>query len=464
MPLHRSLIAVLLLFTTSVFAKEPPIPGRAEQAFNRWLAAYNAGSHDELQAFISNYSAGGSAQRYLEIKDDFGHFKVLEVRLRTPDKVEVILASEVNDSSLLATVIINPDDPGKVDTLQLEGVETPDAYKPPRMPMSVLLAEGRARLDSLVAADQLSGAFLLAKQGEILMQWQGGPADRAQSLPVTATTKFRLASLNKMFTAIAVLQLAEAGKLSLDDTIGTHLKNYPNPTVADAVSVRQLLNHTSGLGDIFGEKFQAHAQTLKTLEDYVPLFGADPPESAAGSEDGYSNYGYILLGLIIEAVSGQSYYDYVEQHIHRRAGMEATASEPESTPVAGRAIAYSKVDGRWRQETKTLPWRGTSAGGGYSTVGDLLKFAEALRTGKLLSEKGVQAATTAQNHKGWYGYGFMVGGQDRQRRYGHEGGAPGANAALFVLPGNAYVVIGLSNVDPAAMEHVVHFVVNRLPL
>lgn len=464
MPLYRSLIAALLLFSSSVFAHEPPAPGRAEQAFNRWLAAYNAGSRDDLQAFISRYSSTGNAERYLEIKEDFGRFKVLQVRLRTPEKVEVILAPEVNDSSLLATLIINPDDPDKLDKLQLEGVETPEAYRPQRMSIGALLAAGRERLDSLAAADQLSGAFLLAEEGRILMQWQGGPADRANSLPVEATTKFRLASLNKMFTAIAVLQLAEAGKLSLDDSIGVHLKNYPNPAVADAVSVRQLLNHTSGLGDIFGEKFEAHVQTLKTLDDYVQLFSADPLASAAGTEDGYSNYGYILLGLIIEAVSGQSYYDYVEQHIYRLAGLDATGSEPESSPVAGRAVAYSKVDGQWRQETKTLPWRGTSAGGGYSTVADLLKFSEALRTGKLLSEQWLQAATTAQNHKGWYGYGFMVSGKGPQRRYGHEGGAPGANTALVVLPDKAYVIVGLSNVDPAAMENVVNFFANRLPL
>lgn len=464
MPLYRLLIAALLLISSSVCAQEPPAPGRAEQAFNTWLAAYNAGSGEELQAFINAYQSTGSAERYLEIKADFGRFKVLEVRLRTPEKVEVILAPGANDSSLLATVIMSPDDLGKVDTLQLEGVETPDAYKPQRMPINALLAEGRERLDALAAADQLSGAFLLAEDGKILMQWHGGQADRAKSLAVEATTKFRLASLNKMFTAIAVLQLADAGKLSLDDSIRKHLPNYPDPAVADAVSVRQLLNHTSGLGDIFGEKFEANVQTLKTLEDYVQLFGGDAPESAAGSEDGYSNYGYILLGLIIESVSGQSYYDYVEQHIYRVAGMDSSGSEPESSPVAGRSLADRKVDGQWQQETKTLPWRGTSAGGGYSTVADLLKFAEALRTGKLLSDSWLQAATSAQNHKGWYGYGFMVSGSGQERRYGHEGGAPGANAALVVLPGKGYVIVGLSNVDPAAMENVVNFFANRLPL
>jgi CubicO group peptidase (beta-lactamase class C family) len=177
---------------------------------------------------------------------------------------------------------------------------------------------------------------------------------------------------------VGILQLAEAGRLSLDDTVASHLEDYPNQAVAAAVTIRQLLNHTSGLGEIFDDAFETRKASLKTL--------------------------------------------------------------------------------------RILPLRGTSAGGGYSTARDLLRFAEALRAGRLIPAAAVQAATSPQNTKGWYGYGFMVSGEDEQRQYGHEGGAPGANAALIVLPSQGYVVIGLSNVDPDAMENVVSFVGNRLPL
>lgn len=296
------------------------------------------------------------------------------------------------------------------------------------------------------------------------MNWHGGAADRLHGLAIDEATRFRLGSLNKMFTAVAILQLQEAGRLSLDDRIGVHLDNYPNQEVANTVSIRQLLNHTSGLGDIFGEEFERRSQSIRTLSDYWNLASAAPLGSPPGSEDGYSNYGYILLGSIIEAVSGQSYYDYVDEHIHRVAGMDSTGSEPESTPMRGRALAYSKVDGKWVHETRTLPWCGTSAGGGYSTVGDLVKFAQALRGGKLISHASLALATSPQNNKGWYGYGFMVSGQGAERQYGHEGGAPGANAVLVVLPAAGYVVVGLSNVDPGAMENAVNFIVHRLPL
>jgi len=464
MRLKSFAVAVLLGFSTAAAAKQPLPDADAEQVFNLWLAAYNSGERDALQTFLVDYKVGQEAQRFLDIRQSLGTFRLLGVKSSTADSAQLILLSEMTDRGVLATLDLDPADRFDVTKLQLEGTDLPDEFKPQRMPLNQVLAAGKARLDAARAADSLSGALLVAKNGKVLLAWHGGAADRERAVGVDETTRFRLASLNKMFTAVAILQLREAGKLSLDDTIAAHLHNYPNPQVARAISIRQLLNHTSGLGDVFGEEFEKRSQSLRTLNDYWGMASAEPPSSTPGSEDGYSNYGYILLGSIIEAVSGQSYYDYVDQHIFRVAGMSATGSVPESVAVAGRAVAYAKRDGKWVQESKTLPWRGTSAGGGYSTVGDMLKFAEALRAGRLISPESLGLATAPQNNKGWYGYGFMVSGQGAERQYGHEGGAPGANTSLVILPESGYVVIGLSNVDPGAMENVVNFIVHRLPL
>ena len=457
-------VALLLGFSTVAAAKQASVDAHAQQVFDLWLAAYNSGERDALQAFLADYKVGQDAQRFLDIRQSLGTFKLVGVKSSTEDNAQLMLLSEMTDRGVLATLDLDPADRFDVTKLQLEGMDLPDEFKPQRMRLAQVLAAGKTRLDAARAADTLSGALAVAKDGKLLMSWHGGTADREHAIGVDETTRFRLASLNKMFTTVSILQLQEAGKLSLDDKIALHLKNYPNQQIAEAVSIRQLLNHTSGLGDVFGEEFEKRSQSLRTLNDYWSLASATPLGSTPGSEDGYSNYGYILLGSIIEAVSGQSYYDYVDQHIYRVAGMSATGSEPESTAVPGRAVAYTKVDGKWAQETKTLPWRGTSAGGGYSTVGDMLKFAEALRAGRLISPASLALATAPQNNKGWYGYGFMVSGQGAQRQYGHEGGAPGANASLVVLPEQGYVVVGLSNVDPGAMENVVNFIVNRLPL
>ncbi|MGE8244997.1 MAG: serine hydrolase [Stenotrophomonas maltophilia] len=460
----RTLVVALLLFSATTWAKPPAEPVQAEQIFTRWLAAYNTGDSQELQAVLSTYGIDHTAQRYLDIRETFGPFDVLTRTLDTPDAIAAIVRGTSSDRGVLITVAIDPANRPRLKTLQLEGVEIADAFKPKRLEMPALLAQSRARLDDLQAQGKLSGSFLLAKDGTVLMAWQGGMADREQGVPVDAATKFRLASLNKMFTAVAILQLAEAGKLSLDDTIARHLKGYPNQAVATAVTIRQLLNHTSGLGEIFDEAFETRKASLKTLSDYWGVYGTAAPAFTPGTQDQYSNYGYILLGSIIEAASGHSYDAYVEQHILDPAGMASTGSAPEATLVPGRAVPYTLSDGQWVRETKTLPLRGTSAGGGYSTADDLLRFAEALRSGRLIPPAALQAATSPQNTKGWYGYGFMVSGEGGQRQYGHEGGAPGANAALIVLPSQGYVVIGLSNVDPDAMENVVNFVGNRLLL
>jgi len=230
------------------------------------------------------------------------------------------------------------------------------------------------------------------------------------------------------------------------------------------VTIRQLLNHTSGLGDFFGDDFEHYAASLRTHDDYVQRFARDRPQFAAGSQDGYSNYGFIVLARIIEVVSGQTYYRYVNDHILRAAGMTATGFEPESVHVPHRAPGYTRVKGQWLSETRSLPWRGTAAGGGYSTVGDLLKFAEALRAGTLVSPAWLQQATHPQNNKGWYGYGFMVQGEGRQRQFGHEGGAPGSNSAIVVMPEQGYVLIGLANVDPDAIGNVINYIARRVPL
>jgi len=191
--------------------------------------------------------------------------------------------------------------------------------------------------------------------------------------------------MNKMFTATGVLQLAQAGHLKLTDPIGKYLTDYPNKDLAAKVTIPHLLTHTGGTGDIFGPEFDKNRLTLKTLADYVTLYGKRAPEFEPGARFAYSNYGFILLGVLIEKVSGVSYYDYVHSHVFQPAGMTRTDSLPEVEKVEGRAVGYMYKDDKWKPNNDTLPVRGTSAGGGYSTVGDLTAFANAIMEHKLLN-------------------------------------------------------------------------------
>jgi D-alanyl-D-alanine carboxypeptidase len=301
---------------------------------------------------------------------------------------------------------------------------------------------------------------LVARNGKVLLEKIAGKADRGANTPVTADTRFRIGSMNKMFTSVATLQLVEAGKLSLDVPIGKHLTDYPNQEIASKVTIRHLLTHTGGTGDIFGPDFTKNRLTLREHGDYVKLYGARGPTHAPGADSKYSNYGFVLLGAIIERVTGMPYYDAVRKNVFQRAGMTGTDSLPENEAVPNRSLGYMRRDGQWVSNVDTLPWRGTAAGGGYSTARDLLRFAQALEAGSLISKKTLAEATTM---KEGYGYGLAGRGDGAERWYGHGGGAPGMNGELRIYPQLGYILVGLANLDPPAASRPVEFFSLRMP-
>jgi D-alanyl-D-alanine carboxypeptidase len=353
------------------------------------------------------------------------------------------------------------------DTIEI--LETPEASTAlelvlHRMSQSDALAALVAQADKRLAADEFSGAVLIALDGKVLLERAWGLADREAGTPNSTATKFRIGSMNKMFTSIATLQLVDAGKLALDEPIGTYLPDYPNEAIRSRVSVRHLLSHTGGTGDIFGPQFEANRLELRDHADYVALYGSRGPLFEPGSRFEYSNYGFVLLGAVIEAVTGRPYYDVVRENVFGPAGMTATDSLPESERVPDRSAGYTRQSaaGRWLPNIDTLPWRGTSAGGGYSTVGDLMRFGEALRSGKLISAASLAEATRPQSAEP-YGFGLQIRGEASLRNYGHGGGAPGMNGDLRIYPELGYVVVSLSNLDPPAASDLVEYFTARMP-
>lgn len=334
-----------------------------------------------------------------------------------------------------------------------------------------LIGALRARLQHAAKNGGFSGTVLLAKNGAPVFEQAYGMANRAGRIPNTLDTKFRIGSMNKMFTAVAILQLVQAGRMVLSDPIGKYIPDYPNHDVATKVTIEELLTHTGGTGDFFGPQFDAHRLQLRTLDDYVRLFGSRAPAFTPGSKFEYSNYGFILLGVAIERVSGESYYDYVRTHVYEPARMTSTGSDPEDVPVANRSVGYTTDKGKTVANTDTLPYRGTSAGGGYSTVGDLLGFANALQAHVLLNPEYTAMLTTGrvrmpampdENRKYAFGFGDQL--QNGIRCFGHDGGAPGMNGALDICPVPGYTFVALANVDPPAADDLADFAVDNMPL
>ncbi len=319
-----------------------------------------------------------------------------------------------------------------------------------------------AHAKRLAVEGEFSGALLVAKDGHVLFRRAYGLADRKRRIPNTVRTRFRIGSMNKMFTAVAILQLVEAGKVALTAPLGKYLTDYPNREVAAKVTIRQLLTHTGGTGDIFGPDFDLHRTELRTLADYVRLYGHRGLEFKPGSRWSYSNYGFILLGRVIEKAAGESYYDYIRQHIYAPAGMTRSGSLPEDQTVPGRSTGYTQPLGTtvWLPNTDTLPYRGTSAGGGYSTVDDLTQFAEALLSHKLLSPDSTKLLITGKVNAGpaRYAYGFEDARDAHGNGWvGHGGGAPGMNGDLRIYAKSGYVIAVLANIDPPAAQRITDY-------
>ena len=357
---------------------------------------------------------------------------------------------------------------------------TPAATPAPSAVMSAaddaeLIKALSAYLEDAAANDRFSGTVLIAKNGDPLFKKAYGFANKDKSIPNSVDTKFDLGSMNKMFTAVAIAQLVERGKLSFTDTVGKVLPDYPNKSVAEKVTVHHLLTHTSGMGSYFNEKFRANLGNLRKVSDYLPLFANDPLAFEPGTKWQYSNSGFTVLGAIIEKVSGQSYFDYVKENIFKPAGMVNTDSFERDKETPNLAIGYTKAgpDGRpdpaaTRRANSTMrPAKGSPAGGGYSTVDDLLKFSIALRDHKLLSKKSTELITTGKVEMGGsgrkYGYGFGEDFSSGRRIIGHNGGGPGIGANFDMLTDTGYTVVVLGNYDPPAMMPVVMKIRELLP-
>jgi D-alanyl-D-alanine carboxypeptidase len=315
-----------------------------------------------------------------------------------------------------------------------------------------LVAAARTHLDDLAKNDGLSGVVLMGKDGKPVFEQAYGYANLADHVPNRTDTKFNIASMGKMFTATAVLQLVEAGQISLDETVGKYLPDYPNKTVRDKVTVRQLLTHTSGMGNFWEALAGKAKEHYVAVSDYVPLFADQPLQFEPGKGFAYSNNGYTVLGLIIEAVSGKTYFDYVRDGIFKPSGMTATDAYELNVPVPQLAMGYSRsadVPGQLLSNLYTIPFKGSPAGGSYSTAEDLLKFANALMSHKLLSAADTDTLTTGKVDYGnrRYAYGFTEETANGHRLIGHGGGNTGIADELMIFADLGYTVVILTNGD-----------------
>lgn len=322
------------------------------------------------------------------------------------------------------------------------------AVKPEQLP-AVIAERVKAEFD----AGRFSGAVLVARGDELIYADAVGLADRQSGRANTLDTPINLGSINKVFTGIAIAQLQAAGKLDWQDTVGKHLTDFPNPKIRDHVTIHQLLTHTSGVGDYFNPAHAARRHELDTQQEFLETFVDQPLLFEPGQGMEYSNGGPVILGLIIEAVSGSDYYQYIRDHIYRPAGMAHADHYRRDDKAAGFALGYLKTEaGVWQDNGSDLSLRGSAAGGGYASARDLFAFSRALAKERLLARAQLETLWTPHQQTGPMAYGYLstIGGTPGRRWVGHNGGAPGISAEFMHYPDDGLVMIVLANQDRGA--------------
>lgn len=288
--------------------------------------------------------------------------------------------------------------------------------------------------------------ILIAEHGHVVYRHAYGLRDREHHVPATVDSYYEIGSITKQFTAAAILQLQEAGKLHLDDKLSIYLPDAPH---AGEVTLRQLLSHTSGMPEFLDAVDAAKAiDKPASFDKLMSYIAGKPLDFPPGSHWSYSNTGYILAGRVIEVVSHESYRHYVQKHLLDPAGMTHTFTVAEENKLPNMATGYDRENGKIKPARTIAASVGWAAGFLVSTVDDLQKWNLALRSGRIVTPADYAlmstSVKTAQGDAG-YGLGLFVDSIDEQPRVGHTGGSLGFTTANEYFPRQDTQVIAFTN-------------------
>jgi len=442
-PRGLGLLLLLLVPAPIAGAGAPPVERRGREAIEAIRSAEPAALRRFLESALAPpFFAAAPIDFHLEqfgrMRATLGDFETVEIRVEGPERADFLLARADGERFLLH-VETETLEPHRIAGIGLE------PYDPRgELPKLTDLEELDRRLAKMTADGLFSGAVLVARAGQPDWQRSYGLADRERRVPVDSRTRFDIGSITKDFTAVAVLQLVERGKVDLDAPMGRYLKGF-RPEIAERVRVVDLLRMESGFGDIFVPEFEARRATLRTIDDLLALIRGFELEFEPGTNRRYSNAGYVLLGAIVEKVSGVAYADYVRDHLFRPAGMSAAFRDAERHDP-GTAIGYT----RWTPEKGALAPnldllepKGSPAGGIVASAGDLARFYRALRGGRLLDAERTR-----------YLLARYEAGAEAPAVRAVAGGAPGVSAVHFEDVAAGVEVVVLANLDEPIAEKV----------
>ena len=439
MKIARTLIAFLI--AASALAQAP-----GEDRVHAYIRALNSGNAAEFEKFAqANYTPEALQRRtpeerrgmFEQLRGAHGRLEIVGIRAMGNG-----LRADVRDERgqmLGFRFTMETAAPHRIASLGIEVGGGGDDEGPALPPLQLPKGDFGAPLDAYIRKlPDFSGNVLVAKDGNVQFEKAYGMASRRYEVPNKPSTRFNVGSITKDFTKVAIGQLAQAGKLKLDAPIATYLPDYPNKDVAQKITIQQLIEHRSGLGDIFTPRYwERNAAQFRTLPSYIDFFANDPLQFEPGKGQRYSNYGYVVLGAIVEAVSGENYFDYVRKHVFEPAAMTGSGFFDPREIARDVATGHTKRGPNgplpeWNENTNLrapIP-----AGGSHSTARDLLAFDRALRGGKLLDAERTRWFFRGDPGAQWIG----------------AGGSPGVNAVI--ASDKEWTVVVVTNIDPPTGE------------
>jgi D-alanyl-D-alanine carboxypeptidase len=446
-------------------ATAAPLQANEVEALGRTLVAAINGTSEQRAAWIDAHISDGArkqdrAKTWKAFLDGLRpRYGLLTYHGATAGGSAVsvgISASGTRRSHIL--LAMSQSEPNRVG--QIRDYPFPKALDVASLPERLSVTDARKAISDHVEAaarsDDFSGAILIMKGDEILFQKASGFAEWDFQAPNNMATRYHLGSMDKMFTAAAIGQLIEAGKLALDTKLVEVLPDYANAEAAKAITIQHLLTHRAGLGMLFERPAYDGRKPYEKVTELLPAFAAEPLMFAPGERSAYSNEGFVVLGAVIEKLTGQSYYDYVQKNIFDKAGMADTGYPRLNEISPRRAVGYMFANDDplglepRRPNVFVEGYRGNSCGGGYSTAKDMILFLNALRSGRLMSaamaERMMTAVPESTINRG-LGFQDIRIGDDQLR--GHDGGGAnsGINSFAKMLWKGGYVIAVMGNYD-----------------